>query len=143
MITPRRCALFAALALAPLPVLGQGNSQGRGNQGGNGRGNQGGNSQGNRGPGSSMGALELAIIQGWLGVNPGFSAQPLPPGMRNRLAQGKPLPPGIARRAVPPDLLRMLPPRPGYDYAMIGASLVLVAVGTGIVASVLSDALRR
>jgi hypothetical protein len=59
--------------------------------------------------------------------------------MRNRLAQGKPLPPGIARRAVPPDLLRLLPVRPGYEYAMVGTSLVLIAVATGVVASILAD----
>jgi hypothetical protein len=63
--------------------------------------------------------------------------------MRNRLAQGKPLPPGIARRAVPPDLLVLLPRRPGYEYVMVGTSLVLVAVATGVVASVLADALLR
>jgi hypothetical protein len=63
--------------------------------------------------------------------------------MRNRLAQGKPLPPGIARRSVPPDLLGRLPARPGYSYAYVGASLVLIEAATGLVASLLTDALLR
>jgi hypothetical protein len=90
-----------------------------------------------------MGTPELNSVQIWLGNNPGFTAQPLPPGMRNRLAQGKPLPPGIARRAVPPSLLAGLPVYPGYEYAMVGTSLVLMAVGTGIVSAILSDAFGR
>jgi hypothetical protein len=63
--------------------------------------------------------------------------------MRNRLAQGKPLPPGIARRAVPPGLLASLPMYPGYEYAMIGTSLALLAVGTDTVSAILSDAFGR
>jgi len=60
--------------------------------------------------------------------------------MRNRLAQGKPLPPGIARRAVPPGLLVRLPAYPGYSYSIVGNDLVLIAVATGVVASILSGA---
>jgi hypothetical protein len=158
MMAARRLCLLALLSLAPWPALaqpegrgqgqgrGQGGGQGqgggpppgRGNQGDGGRG-QGGGSPGRGGPPASLGAGERDTIRLWLGGNPGFVAQPLPPGMRNRLAQGKPLPPGIARRAVPPDLLRLLPVRPGYEYVMIGTSLVLIAVATGVVASILAD----
>jgi hypothetical protein len=147
----RRAALLAGLGLLPWPAFADPHGRGKGNGGGNGRGNGGGNGRGHGGgpPGHAggppryLGGPELNVIQVWMGGNPGFYAQPLPPGMRNRLAQGKPLPPGIARRAVPHDLLVMLPHRPGYEYAMIGTSLVLVAVATGIVASVLTDALLR
>jgi hypothetical protein len=121
---------------------GQGNQGNHGNQGAQGNQGQRGGGQGRVAP-ASLGTSELNTIQVWLGVNPGFSAQPLPPGMRNRLAQGKPLPPGIARRAVPPDLLRLLPARPGYEYAMVGTSLVLISVASGVVASILADALSR
>ena len=159
MIPTRRIALLAGLSLMPLPAFAQGRGNDQGNQG-NGRG-QGGNSQGGRrgnqdgnsqggggqwgrgGPPPRMGTIELNTVQGWLGVNPGFVAQPLPPGMYNRLAQGKPLPPGIARRAVPPGLMAGLPVYPGYEYAMVGTSLVLLAVGSGIVSAILSDAFRR
>ena len=164
MTRSRRATLLAGLGLLPVPAFAQphGHGGGRGNGGpGNGRGNGGpGNGRGNGGgppgraagpagqpgrggPPGSLGSVELNAVQGWLGGNPGFYAQPLPPGMRNRLAQGKPLPPGIARRALPPDLLVLLPRRPGYEYAMVGTSLVLVAITTGVVVSVLADALRR
>jgi len=163
----RRVALLVIIACLPLPAFSQGNSghgggphgQGRGNQGngggrggggqgnggGQGQGNQGrqGNTAGRRGPPPRMGTPELNTVQVWLGGNTGYVAQPLPPGMRNRLAQGKPLPPGIARRAVPPGLLVGLPVYPGYEYAVIGTSLVLLAVGTGIVSAILSDAFGR
>ncbi|MGG5818403.1 anti-virulence regulator CigR family protein [Falsiroseomonas sp. HW251] len=152
-MTLTRRLLLAGLALLPVPALAQG--QGHGNGGGQGRGNGGGNQGGgnhgggnhggggNRGRGPSLGTPELNSVQIWLGANPGFVAQPLPPGMYNRLAQGKPLPPGIARRTVPPGLLVGLPRYPGYEYAVVGTSLVLVAVTTGVVAAILSNAFGR
>jgi hypothetical protein len=149
MFTRRLLGLAMVL---PFPALAQGNSQGqgRGNQGGGpppGRGNQGGNQGGNNAaPGGAsvvIGAAELSIVRGWLGANPAFVAQPLPPGMRNRLAQGKPLPPGIARRQVHPSLLAQLPARPGYRYEQVGASIVLIQIATGLVAGMLADALLR
>lgn len=160
----RRIALLAG-ALGAGPALAQPEGRGQGNQGGNqggnrggGQGNQGNRGQGNQGggpPGNrgnpergggarpNLGGTERSTIQLWLGGNPGFVAQPLPPGMRNRLAQGKPLPPGIARRQVPPDLLARLPRYPGYEYALIGASLVLIEVSTGFVSGILADAFLR
>jgi hypothetical protein len=163
-------ALLGLLPVPALADPPEGRGGGRGNQGGGGQGGNGrggggqGNGQGggqgnpNRGGGNqnraasgnqnraasgnaSLGTLELNIIQSWLGTNPGFAAQPLPPGMRNRLARGKPLPPGIARRTLPPDLLGLLPAKAGHEYAMVGATLALVQVGTGIVAGLLTDAL--
>lgn len=149
----RRAALLLGLGLLPMPALAQGQGQGQGQgrggggqgQGGQGgRGNQGGNQGGNRDPlAVSLGALEQSIVRSWLGQNPGFSVQPLPPGMRNRLAQGKPLPPGIQRRVLPGGLLGRLPPRPGYDYVMIGTALVLMHAASGAVAAILDDAFRR
>jgi hypothetical protein len=172
MIPTRRAALLIAVSLIPLPAFGQGNSGGGGGHGGGGRGGeQGGrgrggtnsdhggrgdrgrgNSRGGQADGSSskrggsrprMGNAELGTVQAWLGGNPSFTAQPLPPGMRNRLAQGKPLPPGIARRAVPPELLASLPVYPGYEYAMVGTSLALLTVGTNTLSTILSNAFGR
>lgn len=122
------------------PGGGQGRGQGGGQGGGQGRGQ--GNAGGNRGggPRPSLGTPDRGTVQGWLQLNPGFSVQPLPPGMRNRLAQGKPLPPGIARRTLPPDLLLRLPRHPGHDYALLGATLVLIEASTGLVSSILADA---
>jgi hypothetical protein len=148
----RRIALLAGV-LGPWPALAQPEGRGQGNQGGNrggGQGNQGGGPPGNRGNQGrgggarpNLGGSERSTIQLWLGGNPGFVAQPLPPGMRNRLAQGKPLPPGIARRHVPPDLLGRLPRYPGYDYVLIGTSLVLIELSTGFVSGILADAFLR
>lgn len=104
-----------------------GQGQGRGNRGGQGRPN--------------LGEGERATIRTWLGANPGFAAQRLPPGMANRLAQGKGLPPGIARRPLPADLLHRLPAWPGHQYLAVGATIVLIEAATGIVRQILTDAL--
>lgn len=88
-----------------------------------------------------LGSPEFGIIREWVAIHPAYAAQPLPPGMRNRLAQGKPLPPGIAKRALPPDLILRLPSYPGLDYVAIGATVLLVETATGIIRSLLYDAL--
>lgn len=65
----------------------------------------------------------------------------LPPGIRKKLARGKPLPPGIAKRF--PDGLRgQLPHRPGYDYRVVGADVALVEMATGVIVDVVKDILR-
>lgn len=68
--------------------------------------------------------------------------QPLPLGIRKNLARGKPLPPGIAKKAPPSAMLGRLPRHPGYEWQMAGTDLVLVQVGTAIVADVLKDVFR-
>lgn len=78
-------------------------------------------------------ARNLAVQGGYTGY------KPLPPGIRKNLARGKPLPPGIVKKAAPPALLRQLPQRPGYEWQVCGTDLVLVAVGTLIVAEVLKS----
>ena len=65
----------------------------------------------------------------------------LPPGMRKRLARGKPLPPGIAKQVLPAPLLNQLPRHPGYEWRAVGADLVLVAA-SGLIADILLDVLR-
>lgn len=68
--------------------------------------------------------------------------KPLPPGIRRNLRYGHPLPPGIAMRPVPPQLLRRLPPQPGYEWHIVGSDLVLTAIGTAIVADILINVLQ-
>lgn len=80
-------------------------------------------------------ARSLAVQRGYTGY------KSLLPGIRKNLARGKPLPPGIAKKAAPPALLRQLPQRPGYEWQVCGTDLVLVAVGTLIVAEVLKSVL--
>lgn len=65
----------------------------------------------------------------------------LPPGIRKKVARGKPLPPGIAKRF--PDGLRgQLPHRAGYDYRVVGADVLLVEIATGVIVDVVKDILR-
>jgi Ni/Co efflux regulator RcnB len=63
----------------------------------------------------------------------------LPPGIRKNLARGKPLPPGLAKRDVPPDLLRRLPMREGYEWRAVGTDLVLYSITSGLIDQVLQD----
>ncbi|MTD33817.1 hypothetical protein GKE73_14675 [Paludibacterium sp. dN 18-1] len=45
-------------------------------------------------------------------------------------------------RPVPPQLLRRLPPQPGYEWHIVGSDLVLTAIGTAIVADILINVLQ-
>lgn len=70
------------------------------------------------------------------------SYKPLPPGIRKNLARGKPLPPGIAKQSAPAPMIARLPKHPGYEWQVCGTDLVLVAIGSAIVADVLMDVFR-
>jgi hypothetical protein len=63
----------------------------------------------------------------------------LPPGIRKNLARGKPLPPGIAKKVAPSSMLSRLPRHAGYDWQVAGTDLILVQLGTAIIADVLKD----
>lgn len=65
--------------------------------------------------------------------------KPLPPGIRKNLAQGKPMPPGIAMTRMPEGFLARLPHYEGYEWRISGTDLVLVAVGTLVIARILAD----
>ncbi|MBN3003434.1 hypothetical protein JW897_06760 [Chromobacterium alkanivorans] len=84
---------------------------------------------------SAAAARRLALDSGVTGY------KSLPPGMRKRLARGKPLPPGIAKQVLPAPLLSQLPRHPGYEWRAVGADLVLVAA-SGLIADILLDVLR-
>jgi hypothetical protein len=62
----------------------------------------------------------------------------LPPGIAKNVARGKPLPPGIAKK-LSPTLLAQLPQRQGYEYAQVGADVVLIETATRLVVDVLRD----
>ena len=64
-------------------------------------------------------------------------AKPLPPGIAKNLARGKPLPPGIAKKQLPGPFIHDLPHHEGYEWKRVGRDLVLVAIGTLIVAEIL------
>lgn len=74
-----------------------------------------------------------------LALNYGLTGyQSLPPGIAKNLARGKPLPPGIAKKTVPASLLGQLPQYPGYEWRVVGDNLVLIALSTALVASVIN-----
>ncbi len=77
-------------------------------------------------------ARNLASLGGLTGY------QALPPGIAKNLGRGKPLPPGIAKRMVPQNMLFKLPDHPGYEWRIAGQDLILVQIGTSIVADVLA-----
>lgn len=62
----------------------------------------------------------------------------LPPGIAKNVARGKRLPPGIAKK-LSPQLLAQLPQREGYEYAQVGADIVLIETATRLVVDVLKD----
>lgn len=68
--------------------------------------------------------------------------KPLPPGVRKNLARGKPLPPGIAKQSLPVDYVGRLPVYTGYEWIGAGTDLLLVEVGSRIIADVLLDVFR-
>lgn len=132
---------------------GQGNGNGNsgnknnGNNGNNGGGNGNSGGKGSRGDGSDVNlsvslttaGISLSTARGYAmdyGMT-GYSS--LPPGIRKNLARGKPLPPGIAKKMAPGPMLARLPVHPGYEWRVAGTDLILVAIGTAIVADVLFD----
>lgn len=66
----------------------------------------------------------------------------LPPGIRKRLARGKPLPPGIAKQVAPDGLRSRIHLPHGYEIVEVGLDVLLVEVGTAIVRDVLRDVVR-
>lgn len=63
----------------------------------------------------------------------------LPPGIRKRLARGKPLPPGIAKQVVPDGLHSQLRVPSGYQVVEVGLDVLLVEVATNVIHDVLMD----
>ncbi|WP_346828005.1 anti-virulence regulator CigR family protein [Serratia inhibens] len=159
-------ALIVSLGLSSAPVFadkggnGNGNGGGHGNSQGNGGGGGGGNGHGNSGKGNSGDHVKGNKDKGHkakgderdlvsvnishdrvrsLALNYGLTGyRSLPPGIAKNLARGKPLPPGIAKKMVPSSMLRDLPSYPGYEWRIAGNDLVLVALSTAIVASVIN-----
>ena len=76
-------------------------------------------------------ARRLAVDSGLTGY------KPLPPGIRKNLARGKPMPPGIAKTRMPGSFVGQLPHHDGYEWRQAGTDLVLIAIGTLIIADVL------
>lgn len=74
-----------------------------------------------------------------LAVNYGLTGyQSLPPGIAKNVMRGKPLPPGIEKKTLPASMIGELPEYPGYEWKRIGDDLVLVALSTAIVTTVIN-----
>jgi hypothetical protein len=64
--------------------------------------------------------------------------KPLPPGIAKNLARGKPIPPGLSKSRLPGDLVRRLPQRPGYEWAVANDVVILIDA-TGIVRDIVRN----
>ena len=132
-------ALTFVMALAPMVLADQGNSQGRGRSGGTSGGSSGGNAGGNDKGTDINVSLNIftdndrATFRDYFRTHK-ISAQALPPGIAKNVARGKPLPPGIAKRALPNDLVRGLGSRAGKDiiFSIVGDRVVAVRSGNVI-----------
>jgi hypothetical protein len=83
------------------------------------------------------------IREYYAGQGHAASADNLPPGIRRKLARGKPLPPGIAKRFLPGELEAQLPAHAGTVRRVIGRDVVLVAAATGVILDILFDAIKH
>ena len=81
-------------------------------------------------------------IQSWYVRHPVGNVEALPPGIRKRLARGKPLPPGIAKQFAPDGLQSRIRLPDGYRIMEVGLDVLLVEVATSIVHDILMDAVR-
>jgi hypothetical protein len=158
-------AVVLSLTMAAAPALanpGNGNGNGGHGNGGN-HGNSGNNgNHGNNGNnGHSASQSDNGVGQGQrknygkpdhvdsdisyhtaraLAVNYGLTGyQALPPGIAKNLARGKPLPPGIAKKTVPASMLNQLPYYPGYEWRVVGDDLVLIALSTAVVTTIINS----
>ncbi|MDY0417217.1 anti-virulence regulator CigR family protein [Enterobacter sp. 170198] len=133
---------------------GQGNGGNHGNSGSHGNGNSGthGNKQNNGqdNPGKSNKSVSDDVNARvsfdharHLALNYGLTGyESLPPGIAKNLARGKPLPPGIAKKTVPASMLGQLPSYPGYEWRVVGDDLVLIALSTAIVTTVINGVFK-
>jgi hypothetical protein len=121
----------AALVMTPADMAGQG------------RGNRGqAEAQARGGSGVTLSVDARAQVRSFYQERGVTGVKSLPPGMRNRLAQGKPLPPGIAKQVAPQDLVGRLGLPRGFELLEVGLDVVMVEVATGVIHDVLMDVIR-
>lgn len=80
------------------------------------------------------------MIRSWHGENRDWRPYARPQGYREQLRQGYRMPRGVAWRRLPPGLRARLPTYRAHEWYAVGPDVVLIALATGIVASVLYDA---
>lgn len=167
-LTTTALAVVLSLTFATAPVManpgngngggGHGNSGGQGNGGNHGNsGNHGNGNSGTHGskhntdnPGKSNKSVSDDVDARvsfdharHLAVNYGLTGyESLPPGIAKNLARGKPLPTGIAKKTVPASMLDQLPSYPGYEWRVVGDDLVLIALSTAVVTTIINGVFK-
>lgn len=64
----------------------------------------------------------------------------MPPGQAKKWGVGRPLPRDVVIYAIPqPLLVKLGPPPPGHRFVRVGADILLIAIGTGIVVEAIQD----
>jgi len=140
-------ALAAALSIALAGSALAKNDKAPGNAG-NGKpahagnpGNKGGGGSSSTSDGVAAAAAAGAVLAGILlsdseraTITRYFQTHPQP---------AKPLPPGIAKQVAPNDLLRQVSIPRGYSLETVGTDVVLIEIGTRIVADILKDVVRN
>jgi hypothetical protein len=125
----KRIRLLSALALmaslVAVDAVAQGRGKGRGDSGAKG--------------GANVTVIftdaHRARVREYVVVHP-MQLQALPPGIAKNVGRGKRLPPGIAKRAVPREILVLLPPpEPGVTFVLIGD--MVVAERSGLVIDIM------
>lgn len=81
-------------------------------------------------------------IRNWYSDHPHGGVEALPPGIRKRLARGKPLPPGIAKQVAPDGLRARVRLPKGYEIIEVGLDMLLVDIATSVVHDILTDVVR-
>lgn len=64
----------------------------------------------------------------------------IPPGHAKKWVMHRPLPPDVIYYSLPqPVLVRLQPPPAGYKYVRVGGDILMIAIGTGMVAAAIQD----
>lgn len=64
----------------------------------------------------------------------------MPPGQAKKWRVGRPLPPDVIYYDLPADLVvRLSPTSAGYKYVRVGADILKIAVGTGLIVDAIED----
>jgi hypothetical protein len=141
--------IMMACSVATIPVLAQGNSQGKGKAKGHDKKDK----DDDRGPEQyQFRQQDREYISSYYSKH-GKSMPPgqakkngtLPPGLERQLERNGTLPPGLQKKMqpCPVEITRQLPPLPpDYQRSVIGASIVVFNVKTNIVVDVMADVVR-
>lgn len=101
-----------------------------------------------RDPGSHIrfSSNDLNIIVDWFSRDYSptrYVMRDLPPGIERQIRTRGHYPPGLRMRAMPPELLRVLPPAPrGYDRVLIGNDAVMIDTTSGAIVDIIRGVLQ-